>query len=131
VSSRLLPALPSYATRVASDDTSLSPVVADDQQQAPIDAQHFFQHLNSREVQVVGRLVENENVGRACQHCREVQATALTTRQRLDLKASTGPPSWILKTALGRTAGRRHHILVERAIALFSTAATILVGQRP
>ena len=59
--------------------------MADDQHRAVIVADHFLQQIERFEVEIVGRLVEDEEVRVAGELAREQQAGAFTARQRSDL----------------------------------------------
>jgi hypothetical protein len=63
-------------------------VVADDQHGAFIIGDHFLQQVERFEIEIVGRLVEHQQVRLARKFAREQQARALAARQRAD-RAST------------------------------------------
>ena len=58
-----------------------APVVADQQQRARVGLQHALQQVDGFQIQVVGRLVQHQQVGRAGEQPRQQQAVALTARQ--------------------------------------------------
>ena len=59
-------------------------VVADDQHRAVIIGDHFLQQVERLEVEVVGRLVEHQQVGRPGKFARQQQPRALAARQGAD-----------------------------------------------
>ncbi len=69
----------------AGDHVVEEPAVVADQQQRPRPLEQlFFEQLQRFEVEIVGRLVENEHIGRPREHPRQQQAIALAAGQRLD-----------------------------------------------
>ena len=60
-------------------------VVADDDGAAGVVEQRLFERAQRVDVEVVGRLVEQQQVRSALQQLRQVNAVALTARQRADL----------------------------------------------
>ena len=86
-----------------------APVVAHEQQRArPVD-QLRFEQLERLEVEVVGRLVEHQHVGRPREQARQQQPVALAARQRLDRRAGAlGRKQEVLQVPVHVTrAGRR------------------------
>ncbi|MNZ98110.1 hypothetical protein D3C78_1173850 [compost metagenome] len=64
-------------------------VVADHQYGALEDEQDFFQQLQGFHIEVVGRFVEDQQVGRFAEQLGQQQAGALAARQRLHRRART------------------------------------------
>ena len=60
-------------------------VVADDDDASLEALQIFFEHLQSNDVEVVGGLVQHEEVGVAHQHRTEVEAAAFASAQLVDI----------------------------------------------
>ena len=75
---------PSSSTRLLSAAEERA-VVRHEQHRAVEVLQRLEQHFLRREIEVVGRLVEHEEVGRIEQHAREHEARFLAARQRADL----------------------------------------------
>ncbi len=61
------------------------PVVGDQDQRSPVLPERFFQDLAGLQVQVVGGLVEHQEVGGSKQHLREGETGLLATREHCDL----------------------------------------------
>jgi hypothetical protein len=60
-------------------------IMADDHGAAGEVLQRLFQRTQRVDVEVVGRLVEQQDVGAGLQHLGEVHAVALAARERADL----------------------------------------------
>jgi hypothetical protein len=59
-------------------------IMADNQRGARIIGNHLFQQIQGFQVQVVGRFVQHQEVGRRGEHLGQQQPRALATRQHLD-----------------------------------------------
>jgi hypothetical protein len=59
-------------------------VVADQEHRAVVVLQQGFEQLQGFDVEVVGRLVEHQHVGRPREQARQQQAVALAAGERLD-----------------------------------------------
>ena len=78
-------------------------VVADQQQRAFVVVQHVLQQVERVDVEIVGRLVEHEQVARLGERARQEQAVALAAGQGADRRSS--PAS----RRTGSRANRRRH----------------------
>ena len=70
--------------RLRDDVVEEAPVVAHQQQRAAVALQRVLEELERLDVEVVGRLVEHQQVRGLREEPREQQAVALAARQRLD-----------------------------------------------
>ena len=57
--------------------------MADENYGAFVIAEHFFQHVEGFEIEIVGRLVQHQQVGRLCQRARQHQPAALAAGEYL------------------------------------------------
>ena len=81
------PAVAFERQRARDDVVEKHPVVADQQQRArPLDELRLEQ-FERLEVEIVGRLVEHQHVGRPREQPRQQQAVAFAARQRLDRRS--------------------------------------------
>src|SRR6478672_5081065 len=62
-------------------------VMADQDHRAVVVAQHFLQHVEGFQVEVVGRLVQYQQVGRFCQRSRQHHPSALAAGQHFERRA--------------------------------------------
>ena len=85
------------------------PVVGDDHHRSGEARDPFFQGTERVDVEIVGRFVEQEEVGTSAEEFREMDAVAFTTRQRPDLLLLV----WPLKVELGNVAAGVHGPLAE------------------
>ena len=93
-------------------------IVADDQAGPRALGQQALQPEDAVDVEVVGRLVHQQNVGRGRQLARDRQALAPASRQRVDLRSSVGEagPAKSLRQAARSVVfvdvgeGRQHHV---------------------
>ena len=66
-------------------------VVADDQDRAFIIGDHFLKQVERFEVEVVGRLVEHQEIGFARKFARKQQPRPLAARERADRRVGDAP----------------------------------------
>ena len=57
--------------------------MADQDYGAFVVTEHFLEHVKRFEIEVVGRLVQNEKVGGLCQRARQHQSPALAAGEHL------------------------------------------------
>ena len=100
---------PPARSRACHDAVEEVAVVADEDDGAGIVAQHFLQHVERLEVEIVGRLVEHQQVRGLGQRARQHQPAALAAREHAaaacaPARARTGSPSCSRRRA---SAGRR------------------------
>ena len=62
-------------------------VMADQDHGALVVAEHFLQHVEGFEIEIVGRLVEHQQVGGLCQRACQHQAAALAAGQHFERRA--------------------------------------------
>ena len=85
-------------------------VVADDDGAAGEILQRLFQRAQRIDVEIVGRLVEQQQVGAGPQHLGEMHAVALAARQRADFLLLVGA----LEVERGAVGARVHFLLAEQ-----------------
>src|SRR5207253_1222137 len=69
--------------RLGAAEGAENPVMADQDHGAFIVAEHFLEHVKRFEIEIVGRLVQNEKVGGLCQRARQHQSAALAAGEHL------------------------------------------------
>ena len=83
--------------------------MADDQDGALVIADHLLQQVERFQVEIVGRLVEDQQVGFARELAGEQQARALAARQRADLRlGQRRVEQELLQIAMDMLAGAPH-----------------------
>ena len=70
--------------RAGDDIVEKRSIVADEQQGSLVVGQQLFQKLERLDVEIVGRLIENQHVCRLSENFRQQQAIAFAAGERLD-----------------------------------------------
>ena len=76
---------------LVADGADEGAVVRDQHERAWVFGEEGLQPLDGRQIQVVGRLVEQQQIGLAHQHLGQLQPPALAARQRVDRRARDRP----------------------------------------
>src|SRR5712664_93788 len=95
---------------VGGDTVEEPAVMADDHGAAGEILQRLFQRAQRVDVEIVGRLVEQQHIGAGFQHLRQMDAVALAARQRADLLLLVGA----LEIERRAIAARVHLALAEQ-----------------
>ena len=102
------------------------PVMADDHQRAGVALQPGFQPHQGVQVEVVGGLVQQQQVGRAHQRARQLQPHAPTTREAVDGRIELGgPKAQAQQQGLGTRAGVKGAGLVQCGVRLGHGVAVV------
>ena len=79
------PAFPAKLEHAVAESSQERAIVGDEQHRAVVLPERIEQHLLGGEIEVVGRLVQDQEIRWIQQHARENEACLLTARQRADL----------------------------------------------